>query len=124
MRRSIGWALGAAALLAGCETTPPPRPIPVAPPLPPPLAAGLDRVMGHDARALIVLFGAPDLDVREGAARKLQFTSAICVLDAYLYPPAAGGESVVRYIDARRPSGEDIDRASCIAALSRRTEAR
>jgi hypothetical protein len=30
---------------------------------------------------------------------------------------------VVTYIDARLPSGDDIDRASCIAALSRRDAA-
>jgi hypothetical protein len=48
----------------------------------------------------------------------------VCVLDAYLYPPAAGKEPVVTWIDARRPTGEDFDRASCIAALTRRGEAR
>lgn len=88
------------------------------------IEAGLDRVMGRDARALIVLFGTPDKDVREGDARKLQYLSGVCVLDAYLYPPAPGKEPVVRHVDARLPSGEDIDRASCIAALSRRKEAR
>jgi hypothetical protein len=86
--------------------------------------AGLDRVLGRDARALISLFGTPDQDVREEPARKLQYASGVCVLDAYLYPPAAGREPVVTHVDARLPSGEDIDRASCIAALSRRKEAR
>jgi len=46
------------------------------------------------------------------------------VLDAYLYPPGPGREPVVTHVDARLPSGDDIDRASCIAALSRRKEAR
>ena len=46
------------------------------------------------------------------------------MLDAYLYPPAAGREPLVRYLDARLPSGDDFDRASCVAALSRRAEAR
>ncbi len=46
------------------------------------------------------------------------------MLDAYLYPPAPGREPVVTHVDARLPSGEDIDRASCVAALSRRKEAR
>lgn len=80
--------------------------------------------MGQTAAALRALFGEPNLDVREGAARKLQFASGVCVLDAYLYPPAAGREPTVRYIDARLPAGDDFDRASCVAALSRRAEAR
>lgn len=109
--------------LAGCVETPPPRAI-----APPPSVsgspAGLDRIIGQDAKALIALFGDPDLDVREGPARKLQFTSGICVLDAYLYPPAATREPVVRHVDARLPNGDDFDRPSCVAALSRRGKAR
>lgn len=113
---------GLALLLAACTATPAHQPVLVAPPVP--LSAGLDRVMGKDARALQILFGDPDLDVREPPARKLQYAGPICVLDAYLYPPAAGREPVVRYIDARLPNGDNFDRASCIAALSRRKEAR
>nr|WP_299597729.1 hypothetical protein [Sphingomonas bacterium] len=94
------------------------------PPVPAPVAAGLDRVIGKDARALQVLLGAPDQDVREEGARKLQYASSVCVLDAYLYARTAGREPVVTWIDARLPNGDDIDRASCIAALSRRIEAR
>ncbi|WP_156679031.1 hypothetical protein [Sphingomonas profundi] len=118
-------ALAAPALLAACATAPRPQ-APLHPPKIPTvtLGAGLDRVMGKDARALQILFGAPDLDVREGSARKLQYASSVCVLDAYLYPPAAGREPLVRYIDARLPTGDDFDRASCVAALSRRVEAR
>lgn len=82
--------------------------------------AGLERVMGRTAAELIALFGDADLDGREGQARKLQFVGPACVLDAYLYPAKSGTEPVVTYIDARRPSGDDIDRASCIAALARR----
>ena len=112
--------------LAACVAAPaPPVRVPVkGPPVPPPLATGLDRVMGKDARALEALFGTPDQDVREEGARKLQYTSAVCVLDAYLYARTAGAEPVVTWIDARLPGGDDIDRASCIAALSRRVEAR
>jgi hypothetical protein len=80
--------------------------------------------MGHDAKALEALFGAPNLDVREGSARKLQFSSNLCVLDAYLYPPKRGGDAIVTYIDARLPDGRDLDRASCVAALTKRPEAR
>jgi len=83
--------------------------------------AGLERVMGQTARGLTGLFGAADADVVEGAGRKLQFGSRICVLDAYLYRQAAGsGDPVVTHVDARQRDGSAIDRASCVAALSRR----
>ena len=85
---------------------------------------GLETVMGRDARALIGLLGTPGLDVREGPARKLQFLGPACVLDAYLYTPRGGAEPVVTHVDARLPDGRDVDRASCVAALSRREEAR
>lgn len=112
-------------LLAGCTTTTrPDAGVPIGPPIPHSAPAGLDRVMGRDARALQILFGEPDLDVREGRARKLQYAGPVCVLDAYLYAPGEGREPTVRYIDARTPAGDDFDRASCIAALTRRREAR
>ena len=128
-----------ALLLAGCATTPPPaKPVSVGtkPALtkpaptrvrpsrkPPPSAVaqvvpGVEGVIGNDAAGLIRQFGPPRLDVVEGDARKLQFSGTACVLDAYLYPPAAGKEPLATYIDARRPSdGQDVDRAACIAAL-------
>jgi hypothetical protein len=109
-------------LLAGCEATVQ-APVVQAPP-PTRAESGLDRVMGKDARALIALFGTPNQDVREDPARKLQYASGVCVLDAYLYPPGPGSEPLVTHVDARLPTGEDIDRASCIAALVRRREAR
>ena len=111
------------ALLAGCGPAGK-VPIVMAPPPPVRIEAGLDRVIGRDARALISLFGTPDHDMREDPARKLQYASGVCVLDAYLYPPGPGREALVTHVDARLPTGEDIDRASCIAALSRRKAAR
>lgn len=88
----------------------------------PPLrsSAGLEAVMGRNARALTALFGDPGLDVREGPARKLQFLGPACVLDAYLYPPRGGGDPVVTHVDARLPDGRDTDRAACVQTLSRR----
>lgn len=120
--RRLAIIMGGALALGGCATggsapavrrdlTPVPTTSRVAP--------GLDRVVGHDANALVALFGQPDADVREGNARKLQFTSAACVLDTYLYPKGSG-TPVVTYLDARQPDGSPIDRASCIAALTRR----
>jgi len=78
---------------------------------------GLERVLQHDAQALERLFGQPQLDVREGSARKLQFGGA-CVLDAYLYPPSRGGTPTVTHIDARQTDGRPADRAGCISALA------
>ncbi|MBS0284536.1 MAG: hypothetical protein JSS15_08960 [Proteobacteria bacterium] len=124
MRSGLG-IVAMAALLAGCAstgTTPPPA-TPAAVVAVPYNAVGLERVIGHDAAALVKLFGQPDADVREGTARKLQFQSRICVLDAYLYP-RGGEEPRVTYIDAREPDGSSIDRASCVAALTRRDGAR
>lgn len=98
-----------------------PRPAPIAPPLP---TAGLERVMGKDLRALTVLFGDPDLDIREGQARKYQFAGPLCVLDVYLYPSSPGSIPIATYVEARDLKGTDFDRASCVAALTRRSEAR
>ena len=78
---------------------------------------GLETVMGRTSRYLEGEFGEPDLDIREGSARKLQFSGPACVLDAYLYSPQQGREAVVTYVDARLPDGRDFDRASCVAAL-------
>jgi hypothetical protein len=82
-------------------------------------SVGLERVLGQNAAGLTKLFGTPDADIREGTARKLQFQSRICVLDTYLYPKD-GAEPQVTYVDAREPDGSAIDRASCVAALTRR----
>jgi hypothetical protein len=107
--------LAAAAALAGCSTgTPAPQ---LGAPAPP--QRNLGPVMGKDAAELTRMFGPPDADVREGTARKLQFESAICVLDAYLYPKG-NAEPRVTWVDARQRDGSVIDRASCIAALMRR----
>jgi hypothetical protein len=121
------YALSGAIILSACAATPKPAakvaaPVLVSPPLVTP--TGLDRVMGRNAATLIGLFGNADQDVREDNSRKLQFSSGICILDAYLYTPAKGKEAVVSYVEARQPDGAPIDRASCVAALTRRKEAR
>ena len=110
--------------LSACATTPPPKPRAVPTVSVPMRPMGLERVLGQDARALAALFGTPDQDVKEETARRLQYAGPFCILDTYLYPPKAGAEPVVTYIDARQPDGKDIDRASCVAALVRRKEAR
>ena len=111
-----------AVALAACQQNGPPRSAGMAPPQPM-KEAGLGKVVGRTAAQLVQLFGTADLDAREGRARRLQFVGAACVLDAYLYPPSNGGEPVTDYVDARTPQGDDMDRASCVAALSRRQQA-
>ena len=110
--------------LAACATTPPPKPRAVPTVSVPMRPTGLERVLGQDARALAALFGTPDQDVREHGARRLQYAGPFCILDTYLYATRTGAEPVVTYMDARQPDGKDIDRASCVAALVRRKEAR
>ncbi len=85
---------------------------------------GLERVLGQTARELVAQFGAADQSVKEEGATRMQFRGPICVLDAYLYSPSAGRDPVVTYVDTRQLDGKDIDRASCVAALARRKEAR
>lgn len=119
-------ALALLLLAAGCAPTAvaePQRPV-IAAPGRAPTILGLESVLGRTAAALASQFGQAELDVREGTARKLQFSGPVCVLDAYLYPRAGGGEPVVTHIDARQPDGRDMDRASCVAALQAGQRAR
>jgi hypothetical protein len=112
-------------LLAGCDSGASVAPQPIsAPPTSVSRLAGLDRVIGHDARSLVALFGTADQDMREENGRRLQFGSGTCILDAYLYPPSKGKEPLVTHVDARQPDGKDIDRNACINALTKRKEAR
>ncbi|EZP52528.1 MULTISPECIES: hypothetical protein [Sphingomonas] len=107
------------ALLAGACAAPGVAPPTASKPVIPYTSAGLERVIGQNEAGLVTLFGKPDADIREGAARKLQFAGPICVLDAYLYPDGSQPPRVT-YLDAREPDGSSIDRASCVAALTRR----
>ena len=122
MKRPFALMLLPPIALAGCtvpQTAAPVRTGGMAPVPVPYTSVGLERVLGQDAAGLTKLFGAADADVREGTARKLQYQGRFCVLDAYLYPKD-GAEPRVTYIDAREPDGSAIDRASCVAALTRR----
>lgn len=110
--------LAGAALLSACATTETAKPV-VAVPIPFRSGDGPATVMGRNANQLVALFGQPNAEVREGPGRKLQFASAICVLDAYLYP-RGDAQPVVTHVDARQTDGSPIDRASCVAALQRR----
>ena len=105
--------------LAACASTTTMRntSLPAAPASPLQSVTGLDIVMGKTSGQLIRLFGDPQLDISEPPARKLQFASGACILDAYLYPPKDGGEGRVTHIDARRSDGAAVDRVSCVNAL-------
>jgi hypothetical protein len=122
--RLIGISL-VALTLAACAPTAVQQPVarPAAN-VPLPARTGLEAVIGRTAASLSAQFGTAILDVREGAARKLQYAGPACVLDAYLYPPPAGGEAIVTHVDARKLDGTDFDRASCIAALAAQKQVR
>ncbi|MEP2990065.1 MAG: hypothetical protein ABJN65_13875 [Parasphingorhabdus sp.] len=94
--------------------------LPPNPPSPLTNVAGLDSVMGKTAGQLRRLFGDAQQDVAEPPARKLQFASGACILDAYLYSPKGGGEQRVTHIDTRRSDGAEVDRVSCVNALRQR----
>lgn len=83
--------------------------------------AGLEGVIGAGAAQLQRQFGNPQLDVREGDARKLQFAGEACVLDVFLYPDRPGATPIAAHVEARRASdGRNVDRAACVRALRRR----
>jgi hypothetical protein len=106
------------ATLSGCAAAALPAPAPVAA-TPVLRAAGLERVLGQPASALVAMFGPADLDVHEETAQRLQFRGPFCVLDAYLYPDGRQ-PATVRHVDARQPDGRDFDRLSCVTALTKR----
>lgn len=82
---------------------------------------GIEGLIGANAAALTRQLGTPRLDVREGDARKLQFSGEPCVLDVWLYPLSPGAEPSATYVEARRASdGLDVDRVACVKALLRR----
>ena len=107
------------------SSVPPTRPVnpPVTGFRPPQVqrAPGLEGVIEQNASSLVRRFGQPRLDVREGDARKLQFTGEPCVLDVFLYPLRPGAEPVATYVEARRASdGQEVDGAACVQALGQR----
>src|SRR5688572_20728298 len=109
--------LAAALLLSACMTRGPELPS-ERPIVQPPVVQVPTGLLGLTASELVQKFGAPALQVREGAGLKLQFRGRACVLDAYLYRPAQGaGVERVTHVDARLPSGVDTDQTGCIAAL-------
>lgn len=78
---------------------------------------GPAAVIGASAETLVRRFGTPRLDIRDGDARKLQWSGTACILDAYLYPGDHGGPPSATYVDARRGDGREVDKTACVAAL-------
>jgi hypothetical protein len=74
-------------------------------------------LIGADARRLIAALGQPRLDIKDRSVRKLQFATSRCIIDAYLYAPSPGREPVTTHVDARLPTGEDMDITACGLSL-------
>lgn len=110
MRRLL--VLSASLLLAACATAPKPtQPAEI------PLSSHTrGEIIGRTADDLVRQFGTPALQIREGESLKLQFRSATCVLDAYLYP-AGNAPHRVTYVDTRTAALVDVDQALCIDSL-------
>lgn len=86
---------------------------------------GLGGVIGQDADLLVRRFGSPRIDLTEGDARKLQFSSATCVLDIYLYPMRPGAEPSAAHVAARqRQGGAAVDPGACIREVEASKQAR
>ena len=99
-------------LLAACATAPEP-----VQPTPPPVAPHVgSAIIGLTAAELVQKFGTPDLQIREGESLKLQFRSAECVLDAYLYPTGTAPHRVT-HVDTRTRALAAVDQAFCIRSL-------
>ena len=81
---------------------------------------GLESVIGKGARDLAQRFGEARLDLSEGDARKLQFSSNECVLDIFLYPLRDNAVPVATHVEARqRVGGAATSRAKCIEDVER-----
>lgn len=82
--------------------------------------AGLEGIIGEPAGSLVRRFGEARIDLTEGDARKLQFTSDRCVLDVFLYPLESNAEPVATHVVARERKGGGVtDRAGCIGDIER-----
>jgi len=105
-------AISLSLLLAACATAPKPgqpTEVPVSPHM-------RGEIIGLTAEELVRRFGTPALQIREGESLKLQFRSAQCVLDAYLYPSGSAPHRVT-YVDTRTRSLAEADQADCIDSL-------
>ena len=111
--------LSLALFVGACASTPKPVERPAAPA--PREVGGSGNLIGLTPSELSARLGQPVLQVREGQGTKLQFRSATCVLDAYLYPgPTGNGATRVTHVDTRNRDGANVAPSGCIAALEAR----
>ena len=114
---------GLALTLGACAGPAIPRP--AAPAGRPPPAPTVVRpvqnnaLIGSSADAIGRMFGKPQLDVTEGAGRKLQFAGSNCILDIYFYAPRAGANPVATHVDARTPDGRNAEVNGCAQSFQR-----
>lgn len=127
MRKRLALIVLSACLTSACSSGAAPRTVSAAPAPSTDFRApvvqneqGLEGVIGKSARALTQRFGRARLDLTEGDARKLQFSSNECVLDIFLYPLQGGAAPVATHVEARqRIGGAAADRAQCIGEVER-----
>ena len=113
MRRLL---LASVLFLSACATRPE-QPAPTPQPVQPaPVQRRMTELAGLTGKELIEHLGRPALQIQEGTSIKLQFRTAYCVLDAYLYPGQSGVLRVT-HVDTRTPFGVDVDQSRCISAL-------
>jgi len=108
-------ALAFTLVLAGCATAPRQETTEI----PAPTPGEPRRLLGLTPEDLVVRFGNPAFQAREGSSLKLQFRGQRCTLDAYFYPN--NGTMRVAHVDTRAPTGVDTDQTGCIAALDVRS---
>ncbi len=104
--------LAAAALLAGCATSPTPRAPDIASPPPVP---GMELLLGQPFERASELLGLASLDRREGPARHVQFAGA-CILDLFYYP-RSGQPPVATHAEARLTDGRPLSAGDCLQLL-------
>jgi hypothetical protein len=103
-------------LSAGCASVPTETPkTPATPPVAQPRETG--SLIGLTGNELVIRFGRPALQIREGNSVKIQFRGPRCVLDTFLYP-GSGNQYRVTHVETRALSGVDTAQADCIAALA------
>ena len=109
-------ALGAALLLAGCET---PRHYPDArggdamASLTPAVRLTPDSLTGLAPATLETRLGKPDFRRKEPGSEIWQYGAAGCSLFVYFYPDDQGAMGSA-YVDARKKEGGSTDKQSCL----------
>lgn len=78
-----------------------------------------DKLVGLDPTQVTGLLGPADFRRDDGPAQILQYRSASCVLDLFLYRADGGGDFRVTYIEARDRSLAKLAPKTCLASVVR-----